>query len=96
MAPFPAYDGSEPCRTVDPELYYPSSFNAVTSMTRALLNSLCHDCQAQPACLLWALHHEDQGFWAGTTPTDREKLRRDMGIKVSVPLIPITERRAAA
>lgn len=96
MVAYPSYDGHEPCRQVDPEIYYPSSFNAVKRQTRALMDSLCNDCHAHDACLLWALFHEDQGYWAGTTPPDRERMRRELGIKVSVPVIPITERRQVA
>ena len=96
MVAYPAYDGSEPCRQVDPEIYYPSSFNAMTRMTRALMDSLCNDCHARDACLMWALHHEREGYWAGTTPEDRYRLRRQMGISLDVPMIPITERRAVA
>ena len=96
MVAFPAYDGSEPCRQVDPEIYYPSSFNAVTRMTRQLMDSLCNDCGMREPCLLWALHHEADGYWAGTTPADREKMRRHMRVSLNVPVIPLTERRKVA
>ena len=96
MVAYPAYDGSEPCREVDPEIYYPSSFNAVQRQTRLLMDSLCNDCHARDICLMWALAHERDGYWAGTTPPDREQMRRDLGIKVMVPVIPVTERRSVA
>ena len=96
MAPYPAYDGTEPCREVDPEIYYPSSFNAVRRTTRALMDQLCNACHARESCLMWALHHERDGYWAGTTPEDRFRLRRQMGITLQVPVIPITERRSVA
>lgn len=96
MAPYPAYDGTEPCRQVDPDIYYPSTFNAVPRMTRALLNELCNGCAMRDPCLMWALHHEKDGFWAGTTPEDRHKMRRTLRIPLNVPVIPITERRAVA
>lgn len=96
MAPYPAYNGSEPCREVDPEIYYPSSFNAVTRATRALMDELCNACHVRDACLMWALHHEKDGYWAGTTPEDRHRLRRHMRITLDVPVIPLTERRQVA
>lgn len=96
MAAYPPYDGSEPCREVDPEIYYPSTFNAVKRSTRALMDQLCNACHARDACLMWALHHEKDGYWAGTTPEDRHRLRRAMGISLDVPVIPINERRAVA
>lgn len=96
MVAFPAYDGHEPCRQVDPDLYYPSTFNAVPRRTRALMNELCNECHMREPCLMWSLHHEKDGFWAGTTPEDRHRMRRDLRIVLSVPVIPITERRAVA
>lgn len=96
MADYPAYDGSEPCREVDPEIYYPSTFNALKRSTRTLMDQLCNACHARDACLMWALHHEKEGYWAGTTPEDRIRMRRDLRIVLSVPVIPITERRAVA
>ena len=96
MAPYPAYDGSEPCRQVDPELYYPSSFNAVRKTTRLMMDSMCNACHAREACLMWALHHERDGYWAGTTPEDRFRLRRQMGIRLHVPGMSETDGRAVA
>ena len=96
MAPYPAYDGSEPCRQVDPELYYPSSFNALRRSTRALMDDLCNACHAREACLMWALHHEKDGYWAGTSPEDRYRMRRHMRITLDVPAIPLVERRQVA
>ena len=96
MLDYPAFDGDEPCRQVDPELFYPSSFNAVTKQTRALMDSLCNDCHMREPCLMWALNHESEGFWAGTTPPDREKIRRKLKIKLQLPVIASTERRKVA
>jgi len=96
MAPYPTYDGSEPCRQVDPEIYYPSSFNAVRKTTRLMMDSMCNDCHAREACLSWALHHEREGYWAGTTPEDRYRLRRQMGIRLRVPGMSDSDGRAVA
>lgn len=42
-----------------------------------MLRSVCRVCPVQAQCLEWAIEHEpDWGVWAGTTPTDRAKLRR--------------------
>lgn len=80
MATYPAYTGDEPCRQVDPEWFYPVTFNGVTRKDRAMLNDLCNGCSMREPCLSWALAHEKEGFWAGTTPEDRIKLRRKMSI----------------
>lgn len=96
MARYPAYTGNEPCREVDPEIFYPSSFNALTNMTRALLNSMCNSCPMREPCLMWALHHEEEGFWGGSNPEERKRMRKRMGIKLKTPaLYPIPERKVA-
>jgi len=60
------------------------------------MNSLCNSCTSQQGCLMWALHHEREGYWAGTTPEDRHRLRRQMGIRLRVPGISDGDRRSAA
>ena len=92
---YPEWTGSEPCRQLDPELFFPVSFNALRSRDRVLMIELCNTCPSREPCLMWALHKEREGWWAGTTPTGRERLRRQMGIRLDVPTIPLSERRAA-
>lgn len=43
----------------------------------------CRSCPLKDHCLEWALKHEDFGFWAGTTKTQRRKMRRRLGIKLT-------------
>ena len=85
MINYPAYDGTEPCRQVDPEVFYPATFNGVSRATKALLKGMCGDCHMREPCLMWAIKHEKDGFWAGTTPEDRIKLRRQLGITLQSP-----------
>lgn len=78
---FPRYTGNEPCRQMDPELFFPVSFNTLGEKHRALLMRLCDECDSRPACLLWALRHENEGWWGGTTPHQREQLRKLLRIQ---------------
>ena len=39
------------------------------------------ECPVLNACLTWALHREDHGYWAGTTPKMRRALRKELGIE---------------
>ncbi len=95
MVSYPAFDGNQPCRQVDPELFFPTTFNAVTRKDKALMTDICNDCRMREPCLLWALHHERDGFWAGTTPEDRIKLRRKLKIQFESVMLPIMNRRAS-
>jgi len=92
---YPEWTGDEPCRQVDPEAFFPSSFNAVTRAHRQLLTDLCNSCDSRQVCLMWALHHESEGWWAGTKPSERDLMRRQLGIRLDAPVIPLTDRRAA-
>jgi len=41
------------------------------------VEAMCARCDVREQCLRWALEFpEEHGYWAGTTPKDREKLRR--------------------
>lgn len=42
--------------------------------------ALCASCPVQTECLDYALRHNVEGIWAGTTPRERKKLRRYAGI----------------
>ena len=89
---FPRFTGDEPCRQVDPEIYFPDTFNGVTRRTRKLMDGMCKSgCAMREQCLDWALKHEAEGYWAGTSPADRERMRRQKGIRMQRILIPITE-----
>jgi WhiB family redox-sensing transcriptional regulator len=92
---YPEWTGDEPCRQIDPELFYPSSFNAVRTRDKALMREICDSCPSKEPCLMWAIRSEVEGWWAGTTPKDRKQLRRKMRIQLQRPVIPITDRRAS-
>jgi len=92
MAAYPAYDGNEPCRQVDPDIFYPVTFNGLAMSTKALLNSMCNDCHMREPCLSWAIGHEKEGYWAGTTPEDRMRLRKKLGVKLQSILPPFLGR----
>ena len=55
----------------------------------------CHHCPVYLECFDWALRHENHGFWAGTTPKMREKIRRQRGSHLARPDNPDAARRLA-
>jgi hypothetical protein len=63
---------------MDPELFFPHVNNAL----RPEVEEICAHCPVYDACLDWALHYEDRGYWAGTTALRRAKLRERRGIKL--------------
>lgn len=50
---------------------------------------LCRGCPGRARCLSWALGTGAQGYWAGTTTTQREQLRRtdDLGLAAADRLV---------
>lgn len=59
-----------------------------------LLRRICKGCPARSECLQYALENKVDGFWAGTTYTQRKKIRRQRGI-VGKPVLPEWEKRSA-
>lgn len=45
------------------------------------LRDLCDRCPVMGRCLSHALAYEDFGFWAGTTPRQRQHMRRERGYR---------------
>lgn len=61
--------------------YFPADMEWVPDTERrvvpAEMAALCTGCPVRAQCLRWALSHEERGYWAGTTSSDRAQLRRD-------------------
>jgi len=78
-----AFDGAA-CAGADTEMFYPDRVQF--SREEALFYAtLCSACPAKAACLEWALAHERQGVWAGTTPETRTALRKSLNIGLKDP-----------
>lgn len=65
------------CRGEDPKVFYPDPPQAGLAATR-----ICQPCPAQVACLAWALEHDEQGVWGGTTAEQRRTMRRPAGSRM--------------
>jgi WhiB family redox-sensing transcriptional regulator len=81
---YPEFDGSQPCRQVDPELFFPESGTPIESR---MAKDMCSSCKFQAPCLRYALAFQVAGIWGGTTEGERRRIRRQAGI-VAVPLVP--------
>jgi WhiB family redox-sensing transcriptional regulator len=83
LIPELAWQDQAACKGVDTELFFPERYKGVSESIVAL----CADCPVAPDCLHWAVHHELLGYWAGTSAKRRVTIRRELGIKVRVPLV---------
>lgn len=68
------------CRGEDQNLFYPQ-----LGESAAPAKALCSECPVKAECLAWALAHEKQGIWGGTSERERRRLRRIAGITVETP-----------
>jgi WhiB family redox-sensing transcriptional regulator len=76
---WPKFDGSQPCRQVDPDIFFPEKHNRNISARKAIeaAKAVCSTCKYQLDCLNYALSDSElKGIWAGTTEKDRALMRR--------------------
>ena len=82
----PAWHALRACRDTDPNLFFPTEdwFPGQRPWTGVSveIRALCARCPVREECLTWALDTpEEHGYWGGTTPNEREKLRRGISRK---------------
>lgn len=72
------------CRNMDPEIFFIDA-DADADFPNPVALAACDRCPIQAACLNWAMEtNERNGVWGGTTPRQREKLRRPI-VRVRCP-----------
>lgn len=71
----PDFDGTQPCKDMDLELFFPES-RVEEIETIKLLKPVCDRCQFASPCLEWAIVNREYGFWAGTTTDQRKSIIR--------------------
>lgn len=79
---YPAYTGSEPCTEIGLVWYFvPTRVSHETVLANA-----CKRCDLYAECREWAVWHELHGYWAATTPVQRERERQSRGIEYALPI----------
>jgi WhiB family redox-sensing transcriptional regulator len=65
------------CRDTSPDLFFPIGTTGPAIEQIAQAKAVCRSCDAQSACLEFALStNQDSGVWGGTSEEERRKLRR--------------------
>lgn len=72
----PKFDGSQHCHNIETDAFYPLSYSRREYQVR-MLDKVCKDCPFKRECLEYAVSHEPYGFWGGTTPPEREVIRKE-------------------
>lgn len=78
-APYPAFDGTQPCAAEDPELFFPFDSASTVLEAPAAINA-CRRCPFIRECLAYALTHDVSGIWGGTFSAQRHAIRKEHGI----------------
>ena len=69
-------DGAS-CRDTDPDLFFPVGTTGPALEQIAAAKAVCVQCEAQAACLEFAIiTNQDSGVWGGTSEEERRVLRR--------------------
>lgn len=55
------------------------------SVVNPAIPRMCMTCPVNAECLEYAVKHEAWGYWAGTTPTHRRRIRKEANIILSEP-----------
>ncbi len=65
------------CRDTDPDLFFPVGTTGPAIEQIANAKAVCHQCDAQTACLEFAIAtNQDSGIWGGTSEEERRQLRK--------------------
>jgi WhiB family redox-sensing transcriptional regulator len=57
------------CKDMDTNIFY-------DAIEIPLLRAICGGCSVRTECLDYAVRNLEYGFWGGTTPDERQKIRR--------------------
>jgi WhiB family redox-sensing transcriptional regulator len=69
--------GVSACRDTDPDLFFPVGTTGPAIEQIEAAKAVCRQCDAQDACLEFALAtNQDSGIWGGTSEEERRKLRK--------------------
>ena len=65
------------CRDTDPDLFFPIGTTGAAIEQIEAAKAVCRTCEAQPACLEFALMtNQESGVWGGTSEEERRQLRK--------------------
>lgn len=74
------FDSPPPCAQTDPELFFPDDGQVQAALQDT--KAICGDCPFRSPCLTYALEHDVQGIWAGTSRHQRNMMCQQRGVTV--------------
>jgi WhiB family redox-sensing transcriptional regulator len=64
------------CRGLDVANFYPDLYDATSIPQMAHVLAVCDGCKVLMDCLEYAIDNEALGVWGGSTPRERDRIRR--------------------
>ena len=95
MSKYPNFQGDQPCAQVGSEFYYLEQGGEAVHIAEHL-RPLCHSCPYFRQCRLWAIKHEEYGFWGGMTASERKRYRILHKVKLESPHVPYMPKEEVA
>ena len=75
------------CKEVGIEFFFTDEENERDTSVYALGKTICSGCSLRQQCLEWAVKHEAHGLWGGSTPRERQMMRRKRNIVLEQILV---------
>jgi len=81
--PYPRFDGTQACAQldVDPELFFTGGDPTQQAARLRDAIAVCTGCSFREPCAAYALTHDVNGVWGGTTEPTRREVQRKHGIQ---------------
>ena len=84
-----SWHGKAACNDIDTYKFYVGRGHKVNQE----VSDACATCPVKDECLQHALEYEDYGYWAGTNPVQRSKMRRQLGIRLKPVSYDVIEKQ---
>ena len=81
---YPKFQGDEPCTEFPADMFYPDDGTHMVGY-QTFIDLCTNYCKVYEQCLEWAVRHEGHGFWAGTLPRQRRRMRSQRGLILQDP-----------
>ncbi|MFE3112051.1 WhiB family transcriptional regulator [Kitasatospora indigofera] len=79
LLPPSQWEPSAACRTVDPQVFFPSTDGQGPEQTTEAAKRVCNRCPVRRACLAHAMQNQEPvGIWGGLTTRERGRLLADL------------------
>ena len=86
MTAYPVWDSVPACQGTDTDLWFTAEESKVYTQI-VLLKKICSECPVRTQCLDYALHNQVNGYWAGTTESNRHVIQKRMNINPTPILV---------